>query len=168
MSTTKLCGHSSLTSSKIQEQAAQSSEAMACATVTCLEGTTHCYQLQIVVHILRTSRGYDDYLWVWSTGEILLFENSQDLPHWIVHDQILATGRERKSIQLGDWDGDGLCDVLSVDRATGAVDMWKNTWKAGQKAPTFAAAQRVIDTGNHCTEGWGPGLYDLGLRFADM
>jgi hypothetical protein len=68
--------------------------------------------------------------------------------------RFLATGREKKSIQLDDWDGDGLCDILSVDRATGAVNMWKNTWKAGQKSPTFAAVQRVIDTGNHCTEGW--------------
>lgn len=56
-------------------------------------------------------RGYDDYLWVWSDGRIHLFENPLNPPNWIVHDEILATGRIRKSIHFGDWDGDGLCDV---------------------------------------------------------
>ena len=66
-----------------------------------------------------------------------------------------------------DWDGDGLCDVLSLDRHTGNVDLWRNTYKSGNAVPTFDYVGQVVG-GSHCTEGWGLGLYDLGLRFADI
>ncbi|KAF2112802.1 hypothetical protein BDV96DRAFT_497426 [Lophiotrema nucula] len=111
-------------------------------------------------------RGHDDYLWVWSTGMIELYENVDNPPSWNVHNQILDTGRDRKSIHFGDWDGDGLCDVLSVDRDTGNVDMWRNTYSGGS-VPKFEYKGQVVG-GSRCTQGWGLGLYDLGLRFADI
>jgi len=111
-------------------------------------------------------RGRDDYLWVWEAGAIHLFENSGSLPNWIVHDEVLNTGRDRKGIQFGDWDGDGLCDVLAVDKLTGAIDWWKNTWETGKAAPTFEYKGRAMSGG--CTQGWGVSRYDLGLRLADI
>lgn len=111
-------------------------------------------------------RGHDDYLWVWESGAIHLFENSGNLPNWVVHNEIFNTGRNRKSIQFGDWDADGLCDILAVDRHTGAVDWWQNTWEVGKAVPTFTYKGRAMDGG--CKQGWGVSRYDLGLRFADI
>jgi hypothetical protein len=37
---------------------------------------------------------------------------------------------------------------------------------AGKPYPTFNDPVRV--TGALCNQGWGVGLYDLGLRFADI
>ncbi|CAH0045126.1 unnamed protein product [Clonostachys solani] len=114
-------------------------------------------------------RGRDDYLWVLSTGEITLFENIQAPPNWGQHGVIINIDRERKSIHFGDWDGDGLCDILAVERHTGRVEWWRNTFKNGDKSPTFDGPKWVVDGGsNLCTEGWGTGLYGQGLRFADL
>jgi hypothetical protein len=73
-------------------------------------------------------RGYDDYIWLWSGGEVELFENTQDLPNWKAHGQIYNLKRDRKSVHFGDWDGDGLCDILTVEKQTGVTHMYKNTW----------------------------------------
>ncbi|KAL1592781.1 hypothetical protein SLS60_011197 [Paraconiothyrium brasiliense] len=99
-------------------------------------------------------RGHDDYLWVWSTGSVELFENTQNPPLWNVHGEIINVNRDRKSLHFGDWDGDGLCDILAVDKHTGNVDMWKNTWTSGQASPTFEYHAGIV-TGSKCTEGWG-------------
>ncbi|ORY14954.1 hypothetical protein BCR34DRAFT_598855 [Clohesyomyces aquaticus] len=69
---------------------------------------------------------------------IKMFGNKQSPPSCDVLGEILATGRIRKSIYFGDWNGDGKCDVISVDKNTGDLT------------------------------GWGVGLQDLGLRFADI
>ncbi|KAK4210281.1 carbohydrate esterase [Rhypophila decipiens] len=120
-------------------------------------------------------RGRDDYLWVLSTGEITLFENIQSPPNWGQHGVIIDINRDRKSIHFGrDWDGDGKCDILSVDRESGYVDMWRNKYRAGDRSPTFEAPKTVVGSGalgssvRLCHEGWGWGLYDQGVRFADL
>ncbi|KAI1295187.1 hypothetical protein F5Y03DRAFT_399325 [Xylaria venustula] len=114
-------------------------------------------------------RGHDDYLWVLSTGEITLYENINSPPNWGQHGVIIDIGRDRKSIQFGDWDGDGLCDILAVERHTGRVEWWRNTYKPGDTSPTFAKPAWAVDTGsNLCTEGWGLGLYDQALKFGDL
>lgn len=100
-------------------------------------------------------------------GDIIIYENNQNPPTWDNGATILSTGRDRKSLHFGDWDGDGLCDVLAVDRHTGNVDMWKNTWLPGKLSPTFDYKGQVVG-GSLCTQGWGTSLYDLGLRFADI
>ena len=63
-------------------------------------------------------------------------------------------------------DGDGRCDVLSVDRKTGNVDIWYNKGVQGS-VPTFSYKAGVV-TGNKCTEGWGIGPFDFGVQFADV
>jgi hypothetical protein len=86
---------------------------------------------------------------------------------WKDHGRILETAKSRKFLHFGDWDGDGLCDVLYVDRSTGNVDMWKNTYKSGQTSPTFASAVRVA-SGGLCPQNFSPGLTDLAVRFGDL
>ncbi|KAI0965120.1 hypothetical protein F4678DRAFT_485612 [Xylaria arbuscula] len=114
-------------------------------------------------------RGYDDYLWVLSTGQITLYENINSPPTWGQHGVIIDIDRDRKSIQFGDWDGDGLCDILAVERHTGRVEWWRNTYKPGDASPTFAKPTWAVDTGsNLCTEGWGLGVYDQALKFGDL
>ncbi|KAH3946159.1 hypothetical protein HBH70_059420 [Parastagonospora nodorum] len=76
-------------------------------------------------------RGNDDYLW--------------SPPYWNGHPHVLHTQLDSKFVDVGDWDGDGLCDILTVDRATGNVDMWRNTYKKGDASPTFGAPVRVVD-----------------------
>lgn len=111
-------------------------------------------------------RGHDDYLWVYEAGNVNLFENGGDVPNWISHGEIFNVGRDRKGIQFGDWNGDGLCDILSVDKKTGSVDWWENTWVKGKDVPTFA--YRGVALAGGCTQGWGVSRYDLGVRFADV
>ncbi|KAK0761499.1 hypothetical protein N5P37_006451, partial [Trichoderma harzianum] len=112
-------------------------------------------------------RGHDDYLWVSAEGEITLFENIKSPPNWGQHGKIISIGRERKSIHFGDWDGDGLCDILAVERHTGRAEMWRNTYKDGAQSPTFSGPTWVVNDAL-CKEGWGRGLYDQGLRFGDL
>lgn len=102
-------------------------------------------------------KGHDDYLWASNDGRISLYENDDSPPTWTCHDQtdLLDTGRDRKSLHFGgmhdlivslvkmcadcniDWNGDGLCDVLSIDKHTGNVDMWQNTYSGSGAVPTF-------------------------------
>ncbi|KAF1817154.1 hypothetical protein P152DRAFT_9677 [Eremomyces bilateralis CBS 781.70] len=113
--------------------------------------------------------GSDDYLWVLSTGAITLFKNIHSPPQWGPLGQIIDIERDRKSIHFGDWDGDGKCDILAVERHTGRVEWWRNLYKTGDKVPTFAAPKWAVDSYDHlCTEGWGNGVYDYGLEFADL
>ncbi|KAL1608357.1 hypothetical protein SLS60_003298 [Paraconiothyrium brasiliense] len=111
-------------------------------------------------------RGHDDYLWVYEAGNVNLFENTGNLPNWKGHNEIFNVGRDRKGIHFGDWNGDGLCDILAVDKKSGAVDWWENTWDATKVSPTFAYRGQAI-AGN-CAQGWGVSRYDLGVRFADI
>ena len=98
----------------------------------------------------------------------MLYENGLEPPKWKAnHGVILETKRERKSLHFGDWDGDGLCDVLAVDRRTGNVDVWRNIYKKGDNKPTFEYKAGIV-TGNKCTQEWGTARHDLGLRFADI
>jgi hypothetical protein len=68
---------------------------------------------------------------------------------------------------LADWDGDGLCDVLVQDRYTGALSLYKNTYDKATDTVTFAA-KGVVNPGQTCTQGWGVGIFDRGMRVADI
>ncbi|UKZ74641.1 hypothetical protein TrVFT333_002311 [Trichoderma virens FT-333] len=112
-------------------------------------------------------RGRDDYLWVKSDGHITLYENILSPPNWGQHGEIVFINRNRKSIHFGDWDGDGLCDILAVERHTGRVEWWRNTYKEGDKSPSFDGPKWAVNQGK-CDLGWGRGLYDQALRFGDL
>lgn len=96
------------------------------------------------------------------------YRNTQNPPYWKGHALVLDTKRDRRFVDVGDWDGDGLCDILTVDRSTGNVDMWRNTYKQGDASPTFAAPIRVVD-GNLCPQLMPPSdQNDLAVRFGDL
>jgi hypothetical protein len=87
---------------------------------------------------------------------------------WNSHGNILDTKRDRKFIHVGDWDGDGLCDILAVGRKTGNVNMWRNTYKKGDKVHTFEAPVQVVNKALYPQPVSNGNLYDLAVRFADI
>jgi len=55
---------------------------------------------------------------------------------------------------------------LVQNKASGAVTLYENQWNAGTKTLTFINRGVVASPG--CTEGWGVGIFDRGMRIADM
>ncbi|KAJ5801621.1 uncharacterized protein N7518_003689 [Penicillium psychrosexuale] len=112
--------------------------------------------------------GADDYIWVSPDGIGYLYGNIHSPPVWSPEGpKIFETGKERKAIHLADFDGDGKCDLWLVDRATGAAEVWINNWNS--KSGTMSWDKRGIVSGSaKCVQGWGVGLYDIGLRFHDI
>lgn len=89
-------------------------------------------------------------------------------PQWSSHGRILETKNDRKSVHFGDWDGDGLCDVLVVDRPTGNVDMFRNTYRQGAEIPSFASPVRVVNSALCAPPDAKVDIHDLAVRFADL
>ncbi|KAF7627478.1 hypothetical protein AFLA_002859 [Aspergillus flavus NRRL3357] len=96
--------------------------------------------------------GADDYVWISSEGQGYLYGNVHDPPVWKPEGiEIFNVKKDRKSLHLADIDGDGNA-IYGSDNAQGDYFQYKG-----------------VLTGNaRCTQGWGVGLYDLGLRFADL
>jgi hypothetical protein len=115
-----------------------------------------------------SGRGHDDYLRTGPKGTIDLFENTGKPLSWKLHGHILDTAHDRKFHHLGDWDGDGLCDILLVGRLTGNVDMYCNTYNSGNSIPPFDPPIRVVNS-NLCPQPIINGnLFDLAVRFGDV
>lgn len=116
--------------------------------------------------------GNDDYVFIDHNSKITIFRNSNSPPNtdysgWYDKGVVLDLGgTNRKAIHLGDWNGDGRCDVIVTDKATGALDVYYTGWDKSSDQFSFSAKTRVAASG--CTQGWGVGLYDLGIRFADI
>ncbi|OWP06605.1 hypothetical protein B2J93_5084 [Marssonina coronariae] len=104
-----------------------------------------------------TGDGYEDYIWVSSTGEITLYGNNKKLDGtWDQWGVIYNANRPRREIQFADFDGDKKCDILFVEKATGRTSMLRNDFANGK----FAFADVGEVTGNAgCAEGYG---YHLG------
>lgn len=102
--------------------------------------------------------------------------------------QIFDLGRDRKSIHLADFDGDGKvctkkddlgfsstcvliddlqCDVWAVNRETGQAEVWINHWNEDTNSG-FLDYRGVVTGDVKCTEGWGVGYRDIGVRMADL
>ncbi|KAK3904393.1 hypothetical protein C8A05DRAFT_42499 [Staphylotrichum tortipilum] len=116
--------------------------------------------------------GNDDYVFIDHNSKITIFRNSNTPPNtdysgWYDEGVVLDLGGiNRKAIHLGDWNGDGRCDVIVTDKATGALDVYYTSWDRASNQFSFSAKTRVVGSG--CTQGWGVGLYDLGIQFADI
>lgn len=111
-----------------------------------------------------TGSGSDDYVFINSTGAITLFENGHNWGYWIPWGHIYYANRAREEIHLADFDGDGKCDILLVDKASGATTVIQN-----QYSGTFAFSNLGVVTGSAtCTEGYGKDKHDKGVRWNDI
>ncbi|EHK97448.1 hypothetical protein M7I_6785 [Glarea lozoyensis 74030] len=111
--------------------------------------------------------GRDDYVWIYSHGgSAEIFANIQSPPEW-GHDVTikLSVPGPRNGIHLADWDGDGRCDVLVQNKATGAITPYINKWDANSKTITFVASAPTRAT---CNTGWGVNIFDKGMALADI
>lgn len=112
--------------------------------------------------------GQDDYVWVGPNGQINIYLNENDHPYWDNHEGAITLGVPRKNIHLADLDGDGLCDLLSVDNTTGAVHMWQNQYNTSSNKFSFTDLGQVTDNTTLCSQGYGTIENDLGVQFADL
>jgi hypothetical protein len=105
---------------------------------------------------------------IYNSAKSFPHRNLQNPPQWTNHGRILESNRNRKFIDVGDWDGDGHCDILAVDRKTGNVDMFRNTYKQGAAFPTFDASVQVVNNAL-CPQPHTNGeLFDIAVRFGDL
>jgi len=79
-----------------------------------------------------------------------------------------SVGVDRKAIHPVDWNGDGKCDIIVVEKATGAVDVRYMSWNPSMDTFTCSPPTKVVNGNEGCTQGWGIGQFDLGIRFADI
>lgn len=112
--------------------------------------------------------GSDDYVWIYADGHSNeIFANTHNPPFWDPnYDFEIKVPGPRTGIHLADWTGNGRCDVLVQDKKTGDVTLWENQWNSGTKTLRFANRGVVASPG--CREGWGVGIFDRGMRIADM
>jgi hypothetical protein len=108
--------------------------------------------------------GSMDYVWTMSTGAMRLYPNAgkktlvgDPSSFWgdVVNPMWTPPGNanmDRRDLHLADWDGDGDCDIIHVNRATGNVRVWRNNyptlrqWSGAfteiQNVPTLTCAQK--------------------------
>lgn len=117
--------------------------------------------------------GNDDYVWISPDGKVSIFRNLHQPPDtskftkgggWDAAQVNLETGYDRRALHIGDWDGDGKADIIAVEKGSGAVTVWKTSY-AGNK---FSFTKQSIENSNKCGQGWGVGLFDIGVIFADL
>ncbi|KAK1518258.1 hypothetical protein CABS01_05792 [Colletotrichum abscissum] len=105
----------------------------------------------------------DDLVWIYYDGRVdEINTNIHSPPNW-GHDTsiTLTVPGPRTGIHFADWTGNGRCDVLVQNKATGTLTLYENNYDAGAKALTFSNRGVV-------TEGWGVGIFDRGMRLADI
>ncbi|KAM0547807.1 hypothetical protein ACHAPJ_010269 [Fusarium lateritium] len=112
--------------------------------------------------------GSDDFVWVYFDGHAAeLNANIHNLPLWGNNLKIeLKVPGPRVGIHLADWTGDGKCDVLVQNKATGALTLYENTYKTGSRSVTFT--NKGVVTPATCSQGWGVSPFDRGMRLADV
>lgn len=66
---------------------------------------------------------------------------------------------------FADYDGDGKCDILLINKANGATEVIKNNYSNG--VWSFSSIG-VVTEGASCAEGYGSDLTDNGVRWHDL
>ena len=112
-----------------------------------------------------TGSGSDDYIFINATGAITLFENDHNWGYWVPWGVIYNANRTREEVHIADFDADGKCDILLVDKDTGATTVILNEYSSG----AFSFSNIGVVTGSAtCTEGYGNDKHDLGVRWHDL
>jgi hypothetical protein len=112
--------------------------------------------------------GSDDYVWIYQDGhDAEINANIHSPPAWGHNTKIeLTVPGPRNGIHLADWTGDGRCDVIVQNKATGHLTVYKNQYDKGADRISFDSGTAVGAT--DCNQGWGVGIFDLGMRFHDI
>jgi hypothetical protein len=113
--------------------------------------------------------GADDYIWVEVDGTLTIFGNEHSYPTWVHYGEVFTVPNvyDRRAVHFADMDGDGLCDILHVNTATGATEVFHNNYNPVSN--TFSFTYLGFQSGSiSCAQGMGVGLRDLGVRFADI
>ncbi|KAH8797345.1 hypothetical protein F5884DRAFT_815081 [Xylogone sp. PMI_703] len=109
--------------------------------------------------------GSDDYIWISAMGEMTVFGNEHTWGTWIHYNVVYNINRPRREIHFADFDGDGKCDILLVDKGSGATTVLKNNYANGK----FSFTSLGLVTGSAtCTEGYGYDRHDNGVRWNDI
>lgn len=112
--------------------------------------------------------GSDDLVWIYDAGNVdEINTNIHSPPNW-GHDTSISFSvpGPRVGIHLADWTGNGRCDVLVQNKASGALTLYENQYDQAAKSITFANRGVVASPG--CTQGWGVSIFDRGMRLADI
>ncbi|CVL03596.1 related to acetylxylan esterase [Fusarium proliferatum] len=111
--------------------------------------------------------GSDDYVWIYQDGHAAEINvNTHSPPAWGHNTKIeLTVPGPRNGIHLADWTGNGRCDVIVQNKATGNLIVYKNQYDKGADRITFDSGTAVT---TDCNQGWGVGIFDLGMRFHDI
>ncbi|PVH79243.1 carbohydrate esterase family 3 protein [Cadophora sp. DSE1049] len=112
-----------------------------------------------------TGSGKDDYLWILSTGEITLYGNEGNWGYWRQWGVIYNANRARREIHIADYDGDGKCDILLVDKGSGATIVIKNNFANDKFSWTNLG---VVTESASCGEGYGYDRHDNGVQWHDL
>ncbi|KAH8592827.1 hypothetical protein B0O99DRAFT_716169 [Bisporella sp. PMI_857] len=109
--------------------------------------------------------GDDDYIFVSASGDFTLFGNLQSPPAWqqygIIYHRALTS---RKQLHFADWNGDGRCDILIVDKDDGHVLMARNDGCVNGKLSFYEYG--LVSSTAKCSQGYRIGHRDFGVRFA--
>jgi hypothetical protein len=112
--------------------------------------------------------GSDDLVWIYQDGRVdEINVNIHSPPAWghaISFD--LRVPGPRNGIHLADWTGDGKCDIIVQDKATGALTIYQNTYQTASGRMTFDS--NTLHASPGCNQGWGVGIFDLGMRIHDI
>ncbi|KAL2074793.1 hypothetical protein VTL71DRAFT_8572 [Oculimacula yallundae] len=103
--------------------------------------------------------------WISLMGEVTVFGNTHTWGTWTQYGVVANVNRSRREVYFADFTGNKRCDILLVDKATGATTVLRNDFANGR----FAFTDIGVVTGSAtCREGYGYDLHDLGVRWNDI
>lgn len=115
--------------------------------------------------------GTDDLIYIWGGGMVDAWrrdDGNDGTFTWTSWGRLIELAVDRKFVHFADWDGDGRCDILHVDKATGDVSFYQNyQLNKGNTRPYFTAGSSVV-SGGKCPQGNSPSLTDLAVHFGDL